>query len=88
MSKITFTEAAWEEYMAWQLEDRKVLKSINNLLKDIQRNPFGGLGKPEPLKGKYAGKWSRRINKKERLVYEISNEMITVIQCKSHYSDK
>ena len=52
------------------------------------RNPFGGLGKPEPLKGKYAGKWSRRINKKERLVYEISNEMITVIQCKGHYSDK
>lgn len=88
MSKITFTEPAWEEYLLWQQEDRKTLKSINELLKEIQRNPFRGKGKPEPLKGKYAGSWSRRINKKDRLIYQISDDMIVITQCKGHYTDK
>lgn len=88
MSKITFTESAWEEYLSWQQEDKKTLRSINELLKEIQRNPFRGKGKPEPLKGKYTGRWSRRINKKDRLIYEVSDDMIIITQCKGHYADK
>ncbi len=88
MSKITFTEPAWEEYLSWQSEDKKTWKSINELIKAIQRNPFRGIGKPEPLKGKLAGKWSRRINKKDRLLYEVKDDMIVIIQCKGHYADK
>ena len=88
MSKITFTEPAWEEYLSWQSEDKKTWKSINELIKAIQRNPFRGIGKPEPLKGELAGKWSRRINKKDRLLYEVTNDMIVIIQCKGHYAGK
>lgn len=88
MSKITFSEAAWEEYLGWQMEDKKTLKRINLLLKEIQRQPFSGKGHPEPLRGNLAGVWSRRINEKDRLVYEISENMIIVSQCKGHYDDK
>lgn len=88
MSRIIFTEPAWEEYLKWQAEDKKTLKSLNEMIKGIQRDPFRGIGKPEPLKGELSGKWSRRINKKDRLVYEISNDMIVILQCKGHYSDK
>ena len=88
MSKITFTEPAWEEYLGWQSEDKKTWKNINELIKAIQRNPFRGKGKPEPLKGKLTGKWSRRINKKDRLLYEVLDDMIVIIQCKGHYADK
>lgn len=87
MSKITFAEDAWDEYLYWQTQDKKTLKKINALLKDIQRNPFSGMGKPEPLKGNDSGTWSRRINDKDRLVYEIQNNMILVKQCKGHYND-
>jgi toxin YoeB len=87
MSKITFTEPAWEENLSWQSEDKKTWKSINELIKAIQRNPFRGIGKPEPLKGELTGKWSRRINKKDRLLYEVTNDMIVIIQCKGHYAD-
>ena len=87
MSKITFTEPTWEEYLSWQSEDKKTWKSINELIKAIQRNPFRGIGKPEPLKGELTGKWSRRINKKDRLLYEVTNDMIVIIQCKGHYAD-
>ena len=87
MSKITFTEPAWEEYLSWQSEDKKTWKSINELIKAIQRNPFRVIGKPEPLKGELTGKWSRRINKKDRLLYEVTNDMIVIIQCKGHYAD-
>lgn len=88
MSKITFAEDAWDEYLYWQSQDKKTLKRINQLLKSIQRNPYTGEGKPEPLKGDLKGKWSRRINEKDRLVYEITEESIKVIQCKGHYTDK
>ena len=88
MSRITFSEDAWEEYLYWQKQDRKTLKKINELLKEIQRTPFEGIGAPEGLRGDLSGKWSRRINQKDRLVYEISEDMILVIQCKGHYGDQ
>lgn len=88
MSKIMFAEDAWTEYLYWQAKDKGTLKKINALLKAIQREPFTGEGKPEPLKGEQSGKWSRRINDKDRLVYEVSNGTVIVIQCKGHYDDK
>lgn len=88
MSKITFAEDAWEEYLYWQLKDKKTLKKINSLLKSIQREPFAGEGKPEPLKGSLDGEWSRRINEKDRLVYTVRNDSIVITQCKGHYMDK
>ena len=71
MSKVMFAEDAWEEYLYWQTQDKKTLKKINALLKEIQRTPFQGAGKPEPLKGENNGSWSWRINDKDRLVYEV-----------------
>ena len=94
MSKITFAEDAWEEYLYWQSmvsspdQDKQTLKRINALLKAIQREPFTGEGKPEPLRGSMSGKRSRRINAKDRLVYEIQNDSITILQCRGHYDDK
>ena len=87
MSDITFAQDAFNEYLYWQTQDKKTLKKINALLKDIQRDPFGGEGKPEPLKGDMAGLWSRRINDKDRLVYQVNEQGITVVQCKGHYDD-
>lgn len=87
MINITFTNKAWEEYCYWQLQDRKTLKKINQLLADIQRNNFEGIGKPEPLKENLSGFWSRRIDEANRLVYKINNEQIEIIQCKGHYND-
>ena len=74
--------------MYWQMQDKKTLKKINSLLKNIQRDPFSGEGKPEPLRGESSGNWSRRINEKDRLVYRFENDVITVLQCKGHYDDK
>ena len=88
MSKITLAEDAWEEYLYWQWQDKKTLKKINTLLKSIQREPFTGEGKPEPLKDSTEGEWSRRINDKDRLVYIVGTENIIVTQCKGHYNDK
>ena len=88
MSKITFAEDAWEEYLYWQTQDKKTLKKINTLLKSVQRTPFEGEGKPEELKGEQRGKWSRRINDKDRLVYEVCEDGIVITQCKGHYDDK
>ena len=85
MSKITFAEDAWEEYLYWQTQDKKTLRKINALLSDIQRSPYEGEGKPEPLKGDLQGKWSRRINEKDRLVYAIEQDRVLVFQCKGHY---
>lgn len=76
MSKITFAEDAWEEYLYWQTQDKRTLRKINALLKSIQRAPFEGEGKPEPLSGELSGIWSRRINEKDRLVYEVSKDSI------------
>lgn len=88
MSRIAFSEDAWGEYLYWQNQDKKMIKKINELLKEIQREPYAGKGMPEKLRRDLSGKWSRRINQKDRLVYEISDDMIIVIQCKGHYKDK
>lgn len=76
---------AWEEYLYWQMQDKKMLKRINQLIKDIQRNPFEGIGKPEPLKGNLTGFWSRRIDEEHRIVYAVEKEMVIIISCKGHY---
>ncbi len=82
---IVWTETAWDEYLYWQKTDRKVLKRINELIRDIHRSPFEGIGKPEALKFSLAGKWSRRIDHEHRLVYQIDNSHIVILQCKYHY---
>ena len=87
MSDIRFTEDGLEDYIYWQSQDKKTLRKINSLLKNILRDPFGGEGKPEPLK-KEVGKWSRRINEKDRLVYSYEDDTVTIYQCKGHYTDK
>jgi len=83
--KLTFTEIGWEQYLYWQSNDKAMLKRINRLLKDVQRSPFEGLGKAEPLKGNLSGFWSRRITQEHRLVYSIKDETITIAQCRYHY---
>jgi toxin YoeB len=76
---------AWEDYLYWQENDKKVLHRINELIKDCIRNPFKGIGKPEPLKGNYAGCWSRRITDENRLVYTIKDKRLHILQCRFHY---
>ena len=87
MSKLIFTETGWADYLYWQTQDKKALKKINELLRDIDRNRFLGIGKPEPLKNK-DGCWSRRIDDKNRLVYRVLEGSIEIVQCKGHYDDK
>lgn len=82
---LTFSENAWEDYLFWQKTDKKLLKRINELIKSIQRTPFEGLGKPEPLKFDLAGYWSRRIDLEHRLVYKIVNQEVIIIACRYHY---
>lgn len=81
-------DEAWEDYIYWQNQDKKILKRINQLLKDIDRNGYTGIGKPEPLKGNYSGWWSRRIDEANRLIYRIRNGQIEIAQCRSHYNEK
>lgn len=83
--KILFTENAWQDYVYWQQTDKKLLKRINELIKDIQRSPFDGIGKPEPLKFSLSGYWSRRIDLEHRLVYKIEGKQIFILQCRYHY---
>ncbi len=83
--KLIWSEKSWEDYLYWQSTDKKVLKKINTLIKDIKRNPFEGIGKPEPLKYELAGCWSRRITNEHRLVYEIADDKLYIISCKYHY---
>ena len=78
-------DESWEDYLYWQNTDKKKLKKINELLKDIARNPFSGLGKPEPLKHKYSGFWSRRIDDEHRLIYKCENDEIQIVKCRFHY---
>jgi toxin YoeB len=82
---VTFTEDSWQEYLYWQQTDKKILKKINALIKDIKREPFDGLGKPEALKYELSGCWSRRITEEHRLVYEMALDSIVIISCKYHY---
>ncbi len=88
MSDITFADDAFNEYLYWMRQDKKTLKKINRLIKDAQRDPYGGEGKPEPLSGNLIGKWSRHINEKDRLVYSVEGNGITIYQCRGHYNDK
>lgn len=82
---IKFSDQAWDDYLFWQQADKTVVKRINALLKDIQRSPFDGLGKPEPLRHNLSGFWSRRIDEQHRLVYAIEDGSILVAQCRYHY---
>ena len=88
MMKITFSKNAWEDYVYWQSEDKKTLKKINALIKDIQRTPYEGIGKPEPLKFDLAGYWSRRIDLEHRLVYQVEDSDILIYSCRFHYDKK
>jgi len=84
---LLFTDEAWEDYTYWQQYDKKLLKRINNLLKEIKRTPYEGTGKPEPLKHELQGAWSRRINQEHRLVYEVFDEQINILACRFHYGN-
>ena len=86
--KIFWHDEAWEEYLYWQEQDKKTLKKINNLLKEIDRNGYNCIGKPEPLTGNLTGFYSLRIDKQNRLIFRIENKIIEVMKCKSHYGDK
>ena len=83
-----WTDAAWEDFEYWTAQDRKTLKRILQLLKDIDRNGYSGLGKPEPLSGDLSGYWSRRIDDANRIVYKIEGGVMKIVQCGSHYRDK
>ena len=82
---IKFAAEGWEDYLYWQTTDRAVLKRINQLIRDIERDPFAGIGKPEPLKHQLSGFWSRRIDECHRLVYAVENAAILIAQCRAHY---
>ncbi len=83
-----FTKDAWDDYLYWEKQDRKTLKKINDLIKDIERNGYEGIGKPEPLRNDKSGYWSRRIDDCNRIVYKIKDDIIEIVQCGSHYRDK
>jgi toxin YoeB len=85
MKNISFSTEAWADYLNWAENDQKILKKINKLIEEIQRTPFKGSGKPEPLKFNLTDYWSRRINIKDRLIYRIESERILIISCKGHY---
>ena len=83
--KYIFVDESWEDYLYWQKTDKKILSKINDLLKDISRTPFSGLGKPEPLKHKYKGFWSCRIDVEHRLIYKVKDDEILIAKCRFHY---
>ena len=82
---VIFDDDAWEDYLYWQRTDPKVLKRINALIKEIQRSPYEGVGKPEPLKYNFAGYWSMRINDEHRLVYQVNDNDVLIAQLRYHY---
>ncbi|MBK2028378.1 Txe/YoeB family addiction module toxin [Francisella noatunensis] len=82
---LSWSTNAWEDYLYWQSIDKKKLKRINLLIKDIMRNHFEGLGDPEPLKHNFSGYWSRRIDKEHRIIYKVENQNLIIIQCRYHY---
>lgn len=84
--KLYFVDESWEDYLYWQKTDKKVLNKINKLIKDIKRNPYDGLGKPEPLRHNYRGFWSRRIDAEHRLIYRVTDdEELWIVKCRFHY---
>lgn len=82
---IIWYDRAWDDYLYWQSKDKKTLKRINQLIRDTERDPFNGIGKPEPLKGDLSGFWSRRIDEENRLVYRPNNGVLEILSCKGHY---
>lgn len=85
MLNLMFTPESWDTYVYWQTQDKKTLKRINDLIKDAQRNPFEGIGKPEALRYSLSGFWSRRIDEANRLVYEVRDGELVIISCRYHY---
>ena len=85
--RYVFSEKAWNDYLYWQQTDKKILKKINSLIKDIARNPFDGIGKPEPLKHEYSGFWARRITPEHRLIYQVRGDEVLIAKCRFHYDD-
>lgn len=83
--RLIWEDRAWNDYLYWQSLDKKTLKRINSIIKDIQRNPFSGIAKPEPLRGNLLGYWSRRINEADRIVYKIENDNVCIISYRYHY---
>ncbi len=83
--KYVFVDESWEDYLYWQVTDKRMLAKINKLLKDISKTPFTGLGKPEPLKYKFKGFWSRRIDDEHRLIYQVKEDEIRIAKCRFHY---
>lgn len=83
----TWSDIAWDDYLYWQTQDKKTLKKINELIKDIDRNGYKCIGKPEPLKGNLSGFWSVRIDQKNRLVFRIENDVLEIAQCRTHYEE-
>ena len=84
--KLVFSENAWEDYLYWQNQDKKTLSKINILIKEMQRSPFDGQGKPEPLRGNLTDYWSRRIDKANRIVYKVENDTLVIAACRGHYT--
>jgi len=85
VNRLIFADQAWDDYTHWQVNDQKIVKRINLLIKDIKREPFSGIGEPEPLKYNWSGYWSRRITLEHRLVYKVTDQMILIAQCRYHY---
>lgn len=83
--KLSFWEKAWEQYLFWQEADKSTFRKLNGLIKECQRHPFEGTGKPEPLKGDLAGFWSRRIDREHRLVYSVRDDTLEILQCRYDY---
>lgn len=83
--KLRWADTAWQDYLWWSRHDRRILKRINQLIDAIQKEPFRGLGKPEPLKHNWTGYWSRRINEEHRLVYKVQGDTLSIAQCRYHY---
>ena len=86
--KLLWEESAWEDYTYWQTQDKKTLKRINLLIKDMQRSPYEGIGKPEALKEDLSGYWSRRIDEGNRIVYKVKGDALIIASCRTHYGDK
>ena len=82
---LSWADNAWDDYLYWQQTNKKLLKRINTLIKAIQREPFEGLGDPEPLKHSWSGYWSRRIDREHRLVYKVTEDAVIIVQCRYHY---
>ena len=83
--KLVFADEAWDDYLYWQKHDRKMVERINKLIREVQREPFAGVGKPEPLKHALSGFWSRRITKEHRMVYRVDGDDLLIAQLRYHY---